>query len=175
MGKRLSKEKDLKKILWFFIKLNIFLLPFYAVIYFDLKYEPAQIIFASIIAFLINLLGFKIIQDGFILYLGERNFPIDISFDCIGWKSSYSIIALVAASPGNLGSKIKFLLKWVPLMFLLNILRVVFAISIGFLINFEVIQPFHDYFLQPLMIVLVLFVWNLYINEVKEKIYRKEK
>ncbi|MEM5799618.1 MAG: archaeosortase/exosortase family protein [Candidatus Aenigmatarchaeota archaeon] len=176
MGKKLPKQKDLKKVLWFFIKLNLFLLPFYIVIYFDLKYEPAQIAFAKLVAFFFNFLGFKIIQDGFILYLGNNNFPIDISFDCIGWKSSYSLIALVAALPGDLKQKMIFLLKWVPMMFLFNFLRVLSAIIVGFLFGFNYMILFHDYFLQPLMIFLVLFIWMIYINSTeKEKIYRSKK
>ncbi|MBU5688445.1 MAG: archaeosortase/exosortase family protein [Candidatus Aenigmarchaeota archaeon] len=174
MGKKLSKQKDLKKVLWFFIKLNLFLIPFYAVIYFDLKYEPAQIAFATLVSFFISLIGFKVIQDGFILYLGNNNFPIDISFDCIGWKSSYSLIALVAASPGSIKKKLIFLLKWIPMMLLLNFLRVLIAIIVGFLFGFNYIMPLHDYFLQPLMIFVVLFIWMIYINS-EEKIYRSKK
>jgi exosortase/archaeosortase family protein len=164
MGKGLPKEKDLKEILWFFVKLNILFLPIYAVIYFDLKYEPAQVFFASIVNFFISILGFKIKQEGYMLYLGENGFPIDISFDCIGWKSSYSLIALVAASPGSWKGKASFLLKWVPVVLLLNLARVLLALVVGYLFGFGLIPTVHDYILQLAMIFAVLFVWRIYIN-----------
>jgi len=173
MGKRIPKEKDLKRILWFFVKLNILFLPMYAVIYFDLKYEPAQIVFAGIINFIISILGFKIVQDGYMLYLGEKGFPIDISFDCIGWKSGYSLIALVAASPGLWKEKAKFLLKWVPVMFLLNLARVIIALLIGYFFGFSWIPIVHDYILQVAMIFLVLVVWVKYLNSSKTRRFNK--
>ena len=181
MGKRLPKEEDLKRVLLFFIKLNILFLPIYAVIYFDLKYEPVQIVFAGIVNLLISILGFKIVQDGYMLYLGDDGFPIDISFDCIGWKSSYSLIALVVASPGSWGEKFSFLLRWVPVMFLLNLARVVIALVIGYLFGFSFIPIIHDYVLQVAMILAVLFVWRIYLlgqlkpAKSKSKIYRKAK
>jgi exosortase/archaeosortase family protein len=168
MGKRLPKEKDLKRILWFFVKLNVLFLPMYAVIYFDLKYEPAQVFFASIVNFFTSILGFKIVQDGYMLYLGDEGFPIDISFDCIGWKSSYSLIALVLASPGSWKEKVEFLLKWVPVMLLLNLARVFLALVIGYLFGFGLIPIVHDYILQVVMILAVLLFWIIYLNNRKK-------
>jgi len=168
MGKRLPKEKDLKRILWFFVKLNILFLPMYVVIYFDLKYEPAQVFFASIVNFFISILGFKIEQDGYMLYLGERGLPIDISFDCIGWKSSYSLIALVAASPGTWKEKTGFLLKGVPAMLLLNLARVLLALTIGYFFGFDLIPVVHDYILQVAMLFAVLFAWRTYLLQKKQ-------
>jgi len=172
MGKKLPKQEDLIKVFLFLVKLNIFLLPFYAVIYFDLKYEPLQVLFASIISSFFSILGFKIVQDGFMLYLGDSSFPIDISFDCLGWKSTYSLFALVAASPGAINDKARFLLKWIPLMLLINFARVCLAIFSGFLFGFNFLTAFHDYVLQPLMIFLVLFVWKIYISDKTDEFIR---
>ncbi|MFH8080502.1 MAG: archaeosortase/exosortase family protein [Candidatus Aenigmatarchaeota archaeon] len=164
MDKRLQKEKNLKNVLWFFLKLNLFLIPFYLVIYFDVKYEPLQILFASAIKKFLSVFGFEILQDSFILYLGPERYAVDISFDCIGWKSAYSLFALVISSPGLWKEKFAFLSKWLPLTFLINFLRVIFALIVGFVFGFRIMAPLHDYVLQPFMIVLVLSLWMLYMN-----------
>ncbi|MBU5690280.1 MAG: hypothetical protein QXM68_00050 [Candidatus Aenigmatarchaeota archaeon] len=172
MGKRVQKKKDLKQILIFLLKVNLLLIPFYAIIYFDLSYYPAQKLFALIIFDIIKFFGFYIKIDETMLLLGDQNYPVNISFDCIGWKSSYSLIALVIASSGIMKEKLIFLAKWLPAMVAINILRVIIAILTGFLLGFESIKIIHDYILQPAMILVVLTVWWLYA---KDKIYSIKK
>ncbi|MCS7135212.1 MAG: exosortase/archaeosortase family protein [Candidatus Aenigmarchaeota archaeon] len=166
MDKRLQKEKNLKIILWFFVKLNLLLIPFYSILYFDLKYEPLQILFAFLVGGFFQILGFEVERYDFILYLGKEKFPVEISFDCIGWKSAYSLLALVLASTGKWRDKLNFLAKWVPIMFLVNFVRVIFAIIIGFWFGFDLSIFIHDYVLQPTMIVIVLLVWLIFISSV---------
>ncbi|MEM5878142.1 MAG: archaeosortase/exosortase family protein [Candidatus Aenigmatarchaeota archaeon] len=173
MGKRIQKKKDLKSVFLFLLKLNLFLLPFYAIIYFDVTYYPIQIAFSWVVFFLTNLIGMNVKMDGAMLYIGESNYPVYISFDCIGWKSSYSLIALVLASPGFFREKAAFIAKWVPVIIIINIARVVIAIGSGVLINFEFMKALHDYIMQPAMILIVFLIWSSYIKSLgkEDKIY----
>lgn len=172
MDTRIQKKKVLIETLLFFVKLNAFLLPFYAIIYFNWSYTPLQIVFAGIIASVIRFFGFEVFQSGFFLFLGKDSFPIDISFDCIGWKSSYSLFALLMATPGKIKQKLYFLVKWIPLLMVVNFSRVIIIILIGYAFGFGWIYPVHTYLFQPLMILIVIGIWFIWMK--KEKIYRKK-
>lgn len=170
MGKRTQKKKVLKEIAIFLIKFNVLLIPFYAIIYFDVSFYPLQIFFANMIAFFLKLFSLQVSSSDFILYLGSENFPIDISLDCIGWKSGYSLFALVFATPGKIKNKLKYMGIWIPLLVLINFFRVISSIVLGYFFGFEYIEPIHTYFWQPIMLVIVLAIWYLWLK--REKIYR---
>jgi len=166
---RIQKEKALIETLIFFLKLNLLLLPFYAIIYFDLSYVPLQIGFAAVVNFIIKLFGLQIERMDYFLFLGEKKFPIDISFDCIGWKSCYSLLALVIASPGKSKNKINFLLKWIPILFVINLMRIIIVILFGFAFSFSFMEMIHTYVFQPLMIFIIIFVWTIFLKSYKTK------
>lgn len=172
MDTELQKEKVLIETLKFFIKLNIVLIPFYIVIYFNLSYLPLQIIVANLTVIIIRIFGFEISQDGVLLFLGKDKFPIEISFDCVGWKSTYSLFALLIASPGTTKQKLYFLARWTPILIGINLFRIIIVLLMGYLIDYNIIYPIHTYISQPLMILVVIGIWFIWIK--KKKIYRNK-
>ena len=110
MDKWTQKKKIIKEIFGFLLKFNLLLIPFYAVIYFDVDFYLLQELFARFIGSILRLLSYPVIVSDFFIYV--EGLSIDISRDCLGWKSFYSLFALVLASPGKLKDKLRFLGVW---------------------------------------------------------------
>jgi exosortase/archaeosortase family protein len=166
MDKRLQTKKTLKEVFWFLVKFNLLLIPFYAVIYFDINFYRLQAIFASFIAWVLRLLGYSPQVSDIFIHVG--NLPIDISRDCIGWKSIYSLFALVLASPGKLKDKSKFLGIWLPAMMVLNIFRVLIIILIGLRFGAKTLEIVHKFVWQEIMIIAIVVIWLLWLKKVKK-------
>jgi exosortase/archaeosortase family protein len=113
----------------------------------------------------VKAFGLKAYNIDFFVYLGERGFPIDISRDCIGWKSAYSLFALVIASPGLLKDKLRFLAVGVPVMLLVNLFRLFSSIFAGFVFGFGVMEFVHTVIWQNLVVLIIVGVWYIYIRK----------
>ncbi|MBD3155783.1 MAG: hypothetical protein GF368_03955 [Candidatus Aenigmarchaeota archaeon] len=166
MDKRLQTKKALKEVFVFLVKFNLLLLPFYAVIYFDINFYGLQAAFASFIGSILRLLGYSPQVSDIFIYVGDL--PIDISRDCIGWKSMYSLLALVLASPGKLKNKGKFLGIWIPSLLVLNVFRVLIIILIGLNFGVKVLEITHKYIWQEIMIIAIIVIWYFWLKKVKK-------
>lgn len=167
MVKRPQKKKIIKDVVVFLIKFNLLLIPFYAIIYFDISFYPLQIAFTNFLAAVLKLLNYRVSTSDFFLFLGESKYPIDISRDCIGWKSAYSLFALVFATPGETKSKLKFLCVWIPILFIINIFRVLITLLIGLNFGLEYLEVIHTFFWQEVMIIALILVWCLWLKKRK--------
>ncbi len=165
MAKKLQKKKSIE-IAKFLIRLNILLIPFYLIAYFNLSVSQFQNGFALLISKILNIIGYENTVSDFIIYI-QNKLVIDISFDCIGWKSMYSLFALVFAVREKLKKKLKFLIKWVPVVFILNIFRVIFNIIVGIKFGIKWMNIFHSILWQGGMIAIVLVIWYIWIKQTK--------
>lgn len=166
MGKQLQKKEVLKEVIWFLIKFNLLLIPFYAIIYFDVNFYSIQSLFAGFIASFLRLFGYYFEVSGFFIYTKGMN--IDISRDCIGWKSIYSVVALVLASPGKLKKKLSFLIFWVPVLFFINIFRVVGIILVGLRFGVNYLELLHKFFWQEVMVFVIIGIWYLWLRKINK-------
>jgi exosortase/archaeosortase family protein len=167
MVKRSQRKKVVKDLFLFLIKLNLLLIPFYLIIILDLSFYPFQIAFANFLAFILKSLNYPVYTSDFFLFVGESKFPIDISIDCIGWKGMYSLFALVFATPGNKKDKLKFLLVWMPLLFVINIFRTLITILVGLNFGLQYLDFFHTFLWQEVMIFSVIGIWYLWLRRGK--------
>jgi len=165
MGKKLQKKKIVKDVFIFLIKFNLLLIPFYAIIYFDLSFYPFQIAFTNFMASILKSMGYQVSTSEFFLFLGESQYPIDMSRDCIGWKSAYSLFALVFATPGLIKDKLKFLTVWIPVLFVVNIFRVLITMLVGLNFGFQHIEFIHTFLWQEVMIIALLLVWYVWLRK----------
>ena len=165
MVKRLQKKKIVKDVLLFLIKVNILLIPFYLIIYLDISFYPLQTSFTSFLASILNSLGYQVKTSDYLLFIGESEFPIDISRDCIGWKGMYSLLALVLATPGELKGKLKFLTIGLPFMFLVNILRIIVTLAIGLTLGLHYIEFVHTFLWQQGMILILIGTWYVWLKK----------
>jgi len=167
MVKRTQKKKIVKDVIFFLIKFNLLLIPFYAIIYFDISFYPLQIAFTNFLAAVLKLLNYQVSTSDFFMFLGESKYPIDISRDCIGWKSMYSLFALVFATPGKTKNKLKFLYVWIPVLFVVNIFRVLITLLIGLNFGLQYLEVIHTFFWQEVMIIALILVWYLWLKKRK--------
>ncbi|MEM5793398.1 MAG: archaeosortase/exosortase family protein [Candidatus Aenigmatarchaeota archaeon] len=172
MGKPAQKKEILKEVLFFLIKFNLILIPFYLIIYFDVDFYPIQEIFASIVGSILNFIGFEVLVTGFFIYVGDL--VIDISRDCIGWKSAYSLFALVMASPGKFKDKMRFLFLWIPMVLLINLFRVLITIIVGLKFGPKYLEVFHEIFWQGIMILVIIGFWYLWFSKANKLNKRRQ-
>jgi len=165
MDKRTQKKKIIREVILFLVKFNLLLIPFYGVIIFDINFYPVQEWFANFIGSVLRVFGYNVEIDWIFIYIEDLP-VIDISRDCIGWKSVYSVIALVLASPGLLKKKLKFLVYWIPGLLLINIVRVVGTILIGLKFGAYYLDIIHKFVWQEIMIVVIIGVWYLWLRKV---------
>jgi len=165
MAEQIQKKKIIKEIFWFLLKFNILLIPFYAIIYFDINFYLLQGFFAELIGFMLRI-GCSVNVFDFFIYV--EDLVIDISRDCLGWKSVYSLFALVLASPGKLKAKLRFLCVWIPIFLLVNIFRVFITIVVGLEFGVNYLEIVHNIVWQEIMIIGIVGVWYLWMKKVKK-------
>jgi exosortase/archaeosortase family protein len=164
MDKRAQKKKIIKEILIFLIKFNVFLIPFYLIILLDINFYPLQIGFANFIATILRDLGHNVEISNFILFI-DNSYTIDISRDCIGWKSIYSLFALLFATHGKIKNKLKFFAIWAPVLFLINIFRVLITLMIGLNYGLTYLEIAHSFLWQEGMILIVVAIWYVWLKK----------
>ena len=155
----------MKEVFIFLIKFNILLIPFYAIIYFDVSFYPLQIAFTDFMASILKSMGYQVSTSEFFLFLGESQYPIDMSRDCLGWKSMYSLFALVFATHGLIKDKLKFLVVWIPVLFIVNIFRVLITMLVGLNYGFQYLEFIHTFLWQGVMIIALLLVWYVWLRK----------
>ena len=172
MDRRTQKKKILKDVIVFLIKFNLLLIPFYAIIYFDISSYTLQSAFANFIGNILKGLNYQVKVSGFFLLIGKNEYPVDISMDCIGWKGVYSLFALVFATSGKVREKLKFLAIWIPVLFVINIVRVLATLLFGLNYGMKYIEFIHTFLWQEVMIVSIIIIWYFWLkkrNLIREK------
>ena len=167
MVRRTQNKKIIKDVFLFLLKFNVLLLPFYLIIILDLNFYPLQIAFTNLLAFFLKILNYRVTTSDFFLFLGKDGYPIDISRDCIGWKSTYSLFALVFASPGDTKNKLKFLGLWIPILLVLNLFRIIFTIVIGMNFGFQYMEIMHTFLWQGAIIIILMGIWAVWLRRGK--------
>jgi len=167
MVRRAQNKKIVKDVFLFLLKFNLLLLPFYVIIILDLNFYPVQIAFTNLLALLLKTLNYQVSTSDFFLFVGSENIPIDISRDCIGWKSTYSLFALVFASPGDKKNKLKFLGLWIPILLVVNILRVIITIIIGLNFGVQYMDFMHTILWQGGVILILIGIWVVWLKRTK--------
>ena len=169
MVRIVQKKEIVIKIVIFLLKFNLLLIPFYAIIYFDLSVHPLQVAFANFIATILRLLNYQVRTNEFYLFIGREEFPIEISMDCLGWKGIYSLFALVFATAGKTKEKLRFLAVWMPVLFVINILRVLFTMIFGLNFGMQYIEFIHTFLWQEVMIATLVIIFYIWLKKGKIK------
>lgn len=167
--KSIFTRNKLKTVAWFLVKFNLLAIPMYLVLYFGVYYSPLQSFLTAISRPFIELFGYDtdLVDQDFcnVQAISGPNFekPICISWDSTGWKSMYALAALTIATPLIAWKKkLKFLCIGIPLVFLLNYIRIVSTIVIALKYGFQYFDVVHTVLWRDgliLLIVVILFVW----------------
>lgn len=184
------KRETLITIAIFLLILNLLSLPVWLIIYFDITFPKAQTLLASFLEHGLNFLKVETRREEFILLLADPKMPqIVIDADCIGWKSMCMFFALVLATPIKVGGKVKnlknkiknffpktklkALVIGIPVLFVVNFLRILTTILIGYYFGVSYFNIAHTILWREGLIFAVVLIWFLWLR--KEKIIRKVK
>ena len=170
---KIERRKKLLAVLLFLIKLNLFAIPLYILLYLDFSFYPLQNFLAFSISSALSLLKFSVGGEGKYIYIFLENngsykiITFDISMDCTGWKSMYLLCALVFACSFDLRKNLKFLIFALPLLFFINFLRIFSTLLISLTFGFEHFEITHNFLWREGMLFFVLLLWYLWLRKTK--------
>ncbi|MDI6806745.1 MAG: exosortase/archaeosortase family protein [Candidatus Aenigmarchaeota archaeon] len=164
MREELWFRKKLIKIIFFLVKFNLLAIPMYVILYFNFSFQPLQNFLAYLIFLALKIIGYDVSLNGYFLVI--QNFPkiIEVSWDSTGWKSLYTLAALIIATPlSNFNRKSRFLLLALPAIFLINYVRVLTTILISVKFGFEYFEIVHTFLWREGLILVIIAFWVLYL------------
>jgi exosortase/archaeosortase family protein len=163
--KILERRKKLLTILTFLIKFNLLAIPMYIIMYLDLTLPPLQVFLADMTGKVLTSFGYSVAREGQFLILS--NITIDISMDCTGWKSMYTLVALAIATPSAWKKRLRFLAIGLPAIFLLNFIRIVTTIIFALQFGLQYLEVVHTVFWREGLILAVVVAWFLWLRTVR--------
>ncbi|MEM5794130.1 MAG: exosortase/archaeosortase family protein [Candidatus Aenigmatarchaeota archaeon] len=169
-------NEKLLKVLLFFIKLNILVIPLYVIIYLDVSFPMLQNFLASSLHFILSKFDPSVSFKDYYLYVPfktEKGLQVEtfiISFDCTGWKTMYLLFALVLATPSELKKKFKVLVIGSPFLFFLNFIRILTTILFCMSFGLQYLEVIHNFLWREGLILVVAAIWYIWLK--KENIIR---
>ncbi len=152
-------------IIKFLIILNLFLIPFYAIIVSGFAFLPLQETTASLVYSLFQTTGINAEKDGLFISIPAPHgtWGAFINWDCSGWKSLFVLFALVAATPLPFCRRISgFIL--LPVIYIINVIRIWFMFY--FVNHFGLVYYdfVHAFVWSWGMIFFILFLWLVWLR-----------
>ena len=166
---KIKEDKKLKKIFIlaiFLLNLSIYSIPLYLfhnyiiVISKDILNNFAYFLYLI----LKNIIDISI--NGNILVVKNLYFVVDQS--CIGLKSILAIFSIIFATPiTKYNIKIKYFLMYIPILFFLNIIRIVSTIFLFYFYNINVYFV-HDILWEIFTTLAIIILWLIFYRKNKE-------
>lgn len=166
-------DKKIKTIFIFLIKLNLLVIPLYAIIYYNFSIPAFQNFIASLSYSILKIAGYDFSLQGSVLstFIGNKFMEIEISWDSTGWKSLYILSALIIATPlGNWNRKLLFILAALPAIFLINLARVTTTIIASINFGFQYFDFLHLFLWRAVSIASVIIFWLIFLKREKNNI-----
>ena len=118
---------------------------------------------AEITASVSHFFGLEItVQDNLLLL---KNTTFEIIQECTGLFAIMIYVSCVLAYPTKLVKKGEGILLGIPLIFLLNIIRMVFLVYIGNH-HYNLFEYVHSYLWQGTFIIVVILLWFIWIEKI---------
>ena len=170
MGKRSGKllKKRLRLVMWFLIRFNLLAIPLYLAIYTNFSFQPLQVVIAQITTVILKAQGYGVTQNNqaIIANVDGNIYSIEISWDSTGWKSLYALFALVVAVPfSDISKKLRFLTIGLPMIFVLNLIRILTTILIALNFGFQYFDVVHTLLWREGLIIAVVLLWYYWLRE----------
>ncbi len=155
-----------KDIIEFILRLNIFLIPFYIIILFDIRSTYLIEITKNTVLSWLNSTGIHTtVFDSIIsVPIKNGNWGAEITWDCVGWKSMFLFLALVMATKTTIHNKIKGLFI-IPIIYIINIARIWFMFY--YVINFDLpyFSIVHTIIWGFGLTIIILILWYLWLQK----------
>lgn len=162
-----KRNEPAYRLLKFFVKLNIFAVPLYIILLFNIQFYAAQLFTADIVSALLRATGFLAQQAGTMITIPIKNgeWAALITNDCIAWKGMLAFVALVFATDFPTRRKLKAM-AFVPLIYIANIGRIwfmFFYVSVYDLAYYELV---HAMIWSWGLLFIVLGLWLLWMKKI---------
>ena len=118
---------------------------------------------ADVTGFFLKLFGISVVVSGRVVSLS--NFSMEVVGECTGLYEMLIFLAAMIAYPASYRKKLIGAGLGIPLLYVINIVRMVFIAIVG---NWspETFDFMHLYFWQVAMILIIVSVWVLWIERV---------
>lgn len=161
-------NQKLLKILRFLVLFNLFAVPLYLFVAFNISIYPLQIFTAKVVHSSLSIAGVDAEIDDIDITVPspDGNFTGTINWDCTGWKSVLAFIALIFATEEGLRKKI-YSFAFIPLIYAINIARATYIFMFVAMNGLSGYEALHSFLFGFFMITVVLcfwFVWLRYFN-----------
>lgn len=159
------RNEKLVRILWFLIKFNIFAIPLYIIMFTGFTIYGLQEFLANIVTILLNSTGIPASLSGIniIIPVVGGFFSAEITWDCVGWKSLLTFLALVFATDFSIRKKLLAMLL-LPLIFIINIIRLWFMFFYVYNYGVENYPIIHATIWSWGLIAVILILWILWLK-----------
>jgi archaeosortase B (VPXXXP-CTERM-specific) len=130
---------------------------------FDTQLTWLMVTTADITGFFLKLFGMTVNVDGRVVSL--NNFSMEVVGECTGLYEMLIFLAAMIAFPASYKKKLIGAGLGIPLLYVINIIRMIFIAVIG---NWspKTFDFMHLYFWQVAMILIIVSVWVLWIEKV---------
>jgi len=171
-------------VLNFLIRLNVFAMPLYVILFFDLSLPQLQRLIADITFSLLSTAGFNPVINDLLISIPIQNgsWGAFINWDCTAWKSMLAFFALVMATDkvmekkrvmqknrrfiSYLDPKLKALVVFLPLIFIVNLFRIFFMFFYVRTFDLAYYSFVHAFVWSWGMIFVVLAFWILWMKKI---------
>lgn len=166
-------NRKLIKMLRFLLLFNLFAVPLYLFMAFNISIYPMQIFTARVVHSSLLIAGASPEIDGIDITIPspDGDFTGAINWDCTGWKSILAFMALVFATEEVMRKKI-YSLAFLPLIYAVNISRVTYIflfVSSSGLSGYETLHNFLFGFFMIAVILTFWMAWLMYFNVEKPR------
>ncbi len=165
---KLSKrDEKLWDALHFLIRLLLFSIPLYLILWMNPSLLPLQEAVTAQSRSALGLLGVEVLRSDLVLMVGESCDPfiMFIGPDCTGWKSMVLFFALLFATVGaSMRKRIAGLLIGLPVIHFGNVARIVVVVLIQRALGTDAAVLCHDVLWQAGLGALVLGLWAIWLK-----------
>ena len=150
-----------KIYLEFLLIFSTFLFLIYFLVQSNVEYKPFKDFVALCACSFLKFFGKVACHENYLVILrNQRLYQFEITFDSTGWKALLLIAALgLSTSIFELKKRFKFLLIAVPLIFLINLIRIISTILIATSYGTKVFLEWHEWLWSNFFILSIFLVW----------------
>jgi exosortase/archaeosortase family protein len=167
-----AKNKNLLLIVKFLILLNVFAIPLYAILISGAQWDGLKAFTADSIYSMVQASGMNPERSDLTISIPIKNgsWAANIDWDCTAWKSMFAFFALVmsAGFAANFSTKKKlFGLVFIPIIYLVNIIRVWFMFWFVKAYDLAYFSIVHTLIWSWGLIIVILVLWILWMKYVR--------
>ena len=164
-------NKNQVKLLNFLMRMIIFAIPLYVFLIFDIRLFFIQDFVRNTSFFLLSAAGMNPVLQGYVISIPiqEGSWGAMINWDCTGWKSVLFMFALLMATDKRSKAKALGLVLFLPLVFIVNIIRIFFMFWFVRTFDLSLFPIVHAAVWSWGLIIAVLFFWVIWMKVTNTK------